>query len=92
MPQQPEPPGMLISAKEAIRNKIASWLPALPELPKSEMKAKEMKEVKVKDAEEVNDVDVKKVHKKVHKKPKPSKSFLATESEVISHMQLRMEL
>lgn len=86
---------MLISAKEAIKNKIASWLPAPPELPKSEMKAKEMKEVKVKDAEEVNDVkdvDVKKVHKKVHKKPKPSKSFLATESEVISHMQLRMEL
>lgn len=86
---------MLISAKEAIKNKIASWLPAPPELPKSEMKAKEMKEVKVKDAEEVNDVkdvDVKKVHKKVHKKPKPSKSFLATESEVISHMQLRTDL
>ena len=92
---KPGMPGMLISAKEAIKNKIASWLPAPSELPKSEMKAKEMKEVKVKDAEEVNDVkdvDVKKVHKKVHKKPKPSKSFLATESEVISHMQLRTDL
>ena len=75
---------MLISAKEAIKNKIASWLPAPPELPKA------MKEVK--DAKVDVEVDVKEVPKKVHKKRKPRKAFLATESEVISHMQLRMEL
>ena len=87
---------MLISSKEAIKNKIASWLPAPPELPKAmkEVKVPELPKAmkEVKDAKVDVEVDVKKVPKKVHKKRKPSKAFLATESEVISHMQLRMEL
>ena len=86
-------PGMLIEAKKAIQNKIASWLPMAepgkhtkPEATKDPEPAKDAKDAK--DAKE-KPKDAKAAKPKENKL---SKFLLATESEITSHLQVRTEL
>ena len=96
-------PGMLIEAKKAIQNKIASWLPMAepgkhtkPEATKDTKEVKSLK-AEAKDPEPAKDAKDAKEKPKDAKAAKPkenklSKFLLATESEITSHLQVRMEL
>ena len=81
---------MLIEAKKAIQNKIASWLPMAepgkhtkPEATKDPEPAKDAKDAK----EKPKDAKAAKP-----KENKLSKFLLATESEITSPLQVRTEL
>ena len=86
---------MLIEAKKAIQNKIASWLPAPAKDTKPE--AKEPSKAETKDPQPAKDAKDAKGKPKDAKAAKPkenklSKFLLATESETTSHLQVRTEL
>lgn len=89
---QPGMPGMLIEAKKAIQNKIASWLPmAKDTTPEATKQVKPLK-AETKDPEPAKDAKEKPTKAEMPKANKLSKFLLATESEITSHLQVRTEL
>lgn len=88
----PGMPGMLIEAKKAIQNKIASWLPMAAKDTTPEATKQVKPKAETKDPQPAKDAKEKPTKAEMPKANKLNKFLLATESEITSHLQVRTEL